>query len=141
LGYTCYLSAALQMLFTVPGFMARLKERGGGKLTRSIVSVSQELADKKKETAVIPRGVKAAMNGKTTKFEALVQHDAHDLLVDLVESVHEELQGKDKKTELGGTNADDNGDVSMSSHETLPTDDFCVRMRLCHECTTCGRSK
>jgi hypothetical protein len=50
------------MLSILVGFTPRLKERGGGELTRSIVSVSQELAEKTVETAVNPQVVKTAID-------------------------------------------------------------------------------
>jgi hypothetical protein len=141
LGNTCYLNASLQMLSTLVGFTSRLNERGGGKLTRSIVSVSQKLAGKKDKIAVDPRDVKAAMDALTDKFVGFEQRDAHEFIGDLVESVHEELQGKDKKTELGGTNADDSGDVPMTNNEPHPTDDFCLTVQVCLKCKSCGYSR
>jgi hypothetical protein len=141
LGNTCYLNASLQMLNTLTGFTSLLKERGGGKLTRSILSVSQKLANKTDRIAVDPRDVKAAMDEKTDKFVGFEQRDAHEFISDLVDNIHEEFQGKDKQTEPGGTDANDNGDVVMSSDEALPTDDFCLTVQVCLKCNSCGYSR
>jgi hypothetical protein len=146
LGNTCYLNASLQMLSTLVGFMSRLKERGGGKLTRSIVSVSQKLANKTDRIPVDPRDVKAAMDEKTDNFVGFEQRDAHEFLGELVEFVRDELKGKDKKTEPEVTSADDDGDAPMgdvpiTSHEPDPTDDFCLTVEVCLKCTCCGYSR
>jgi hypothetical protein len=141
LGNTCYLNASMQMLGTLTGFMSLLKERGGGKLTRSIVSVSQKLANKTDRIAVDPRDVKAAMDEKTDKFVGFEQRDAHEFISDLVDNIHEELQGKDKQTEQGGRDTNNNGDVTMTNDKTLPTDDFCLTVQVCLKCNSCGYSR
>jgi ubiquitin C-terminal hydrolase len=141
LGNTCYLNASLQMLGTLTSFTALLKERGGGKLTRSIVSVSQKLANKTDRIAVDPRDVKAAMDEKTDKFVGFEQRDAHEFISDLVDNIHEELQGKDKPTEPEGTDANANDDVGMTSDDALPTDDFCLTVQVCLKCNSCGYSR
>jgi predicted outer membrane repeat protein len=137
LGNTCYLNASLQMLNTLVGFTSLLKERGG-RLTRSFVAVSQELADKTTKVAVNPQAVKAAMDEKTDMFVGYEQRDAHEFLSDLVDNIHEELQ--DKKADQGSA-PDDSADTPMPSHKALPTDDFCLTVEVCLKCNACGYSR
>jgi hypothetical protein len=92
LGNTCYLNAALQLLFSVPGLMARLQKQGGkgGDLTRSVLLVNQTLADSK--AAANPKYVKAVIEAKTDRFHGSQQEDAHEFLGALVENIHGEHQ-------------------------------------------------
>jgi hypothetical protein len=134
LGNTCYLNACLQMLSTVPGFTSQLKERGGGRMTRSIVSVSQKLAVKTDMIAVDPRDVKAAMDATTTRFVGFEQQDVHECFIHLVDCIEKELKGNDKET-------DDSGDVTMTNDEPHPTDDFYLTAEVCLTCSTCRYSR
>jgi ubiquitin len=118
----CYLNASLQMLYTVPGLMTRLRGQGigggGGKLTRSVLSVNKMLVDKTDRNttrAVDPKVVKAAMDVKVNYFTGDRQQDAHEFLTVLVDEIHDE-------------HPDD---------ENNPMKEFCMKVNVCLTCTKC----
>ena len=115
LGNTCYLSASLQTLFSVPNFIENLykiyKTQYPAKdlpLTRSLLEaakavgvlseesapdISSEAAQSKllTSTAANPGELKKQMDVLTNKFAGYEQRDAHEFLSDLVDFLHDEL--------------------------------------------------
>lgn len=129
LGNTCYANASLQMLYSARSFVSRLPGQGG-RLTRSVATVSAQLADTTPPlTAINPQELKDAMDKKTDKFHGFQQRDAHEYLNDLVDHMHEELEEKRRNS----------GDPY--SKETLPTDDFRLTVQVCLKCNSCGYSR
>jgi Ubiquitin carboxyl-terminal hydrolase len=90
-GNSCYLNSSLQMLFTVKPFVDSIQGKGKN-LVRSIVSTAREVADMTKSFAARAYNVKAALDRKTDKFRGTRQHDAHELVGELIDIIHEELE-------------------------------------------------
>lgn len=91
LGNTCYINSSLQMLFTVPTFVSSLAGKGKD-LSKSLVSVSNDVKDTSAIRAANPSIVKKAIDAVTDKFQGYQQRDAHEFLSDLVDRVHDELE-------------------------------------------------
>jgi hypothetical protein len=126
LGNTCYLNSSLQMLYSVPAFVASLEEKGGD-LSNTIVKLWKDLKDTASLRARDPTSVKKAMDAVTTKFVGYEQRDAHEFLSNLVDLVHDELQYEQNV----------NGDTS-----TLSTDEFFrMNVQVCLTCDSCGYAR
>lgn len=136
LGNTCYVNAALQMLYTCRDLISRLQRSNGGSLTKSVCWVAHQL-EKANVPAMSPRIVKDAMDEKTDKFAGYEQRDAHEFLSDLLDFVHEELENVSRNDQA---TADE---VSSGRKEKIyfPTDDFCLTAKVCLKCCTCGYSR
>jgi ubiquitin C-terminal hydrolase len=115
LGNTCYLSASLQTLFSIPQFLHNLyrsyEELVSTKempLTKALLEVataiqvlkeadvpriSPEVARNKlfNSKAANPSALKKQMDVLTDKFTGYEQRDAHEFLGDLVDFLHDEL--------------------------------------------------
>lgn len=161
LGNTCYLNASLQMLYTLKDFTGALQtcvnnmaitvtDPDTVPLTRNICAVALELADTSTTMAVNPRSVKSAMDKKTDKFVGFEQRDAHEFLSDLVDNIHDELEASDKKktttdaktvVEPADSSIVNPGDKTVAPHQALPADDFCLTVRVCLKCNSCGYSR
>jgi hypothetical protein len=135
MGNTCYVNASLQMLTTCRDLTMNLKGKEG-KLTRSVVEAAKALADNEEKTPFVPRGVKEAMDEKTDKFLGYEQRDAHEFLNDLVDYIHEELEEEEKKKP-----GDVNEGAKEETKKRLPTDVFCMTVRVCLKCNSCGYTR
>ncbi|KAL7453474.1 hypothetical protein ACHAWC_005147 [Mediolabrus comicus] len=115
LGNTCYLSASLQTLFTLPHFLQNLyksyDEQYSKKempLTKALLEVATIIGVLKDEDvplinsmeaqsmlancdAANPSALKKQMDVLTDKFHGYEQRDAHEFLGDLVDFLHDEL--------------------------------------------------
>ena len=115
LGNTCYLSASLQMLFSLPQFIKDIYKSWESQsptkimpLTRALLElamvvgvlpesdhpmISPDLARSKllATTAANPSLLKKQMDILTDKFAGYEQRDAHEFLSDLVDFLHDEL--------------------------------------------------
>jgi hypothetical protein len=116
LGNTCYLSASLQTLFSIPDFLRELYESYVTELAKqkempltkallevavaigvlseeSTPKISSENAQSKllSSKAANPTALKKQMDVLTDKFVGYEQRDAHEFLSDLVDFLHDEL--------------------------------------------------
>jgi hypothetical protein len=115
LGNTCYLSASLQTLYSIPQFLHKLyqsyEELCSFKelpLTTALLEVAVTIGALKEEDvpmispdtarstllsskAANPSALKKQMDVLTNKFAGYEQRDAHEFLGDLVDLLHEEL--------------------------------------------------
>ena len=121
LGNTCYMNASLQMLYSIPSFVKALSGRGGD-LTKSVVSVYDDLQDTTGNSPIVPENIKTAIDAKTDKFHGYEQRDAHEFVNDLLDHINEEIK------------------TDHLSHEKDP-DDFCMTLQVSLECTKCGYSR
>jgi ubiquitin C-terminal hydrolase len=78
------------MLFSIPAFINSLDGKGN-KLTMSILKVYNEI-NNSIGVSVDPRSIKDAIDSLGTNFSRpRKQHDAHEFLIYLLNSVHNEL--------------------------------------------------
>jgi len=95
LGETCYLSAALQMLFCIPDFQNELHHfcinSDETPLTDALLSVSDVIGNQ----VVDPSEVKEVLNEITRGSMETGQQDAHECLVTLLTQLREEWNGSD----------------------------------------------
>ncbi|KAL7473332.1 hypothetical protein ACHAXS_013788 [Conticribra weissflogii] len=128
LGNTCYLSASLQTLFSIPHFIKNLyleyENHIGTKelpLTKALLEVAKavgvlsddaifiETSDTMEtkllaSTAANPTVLKKQMDVLTSKFAGFFQRDAHEFLSDLVDFLHDELTAESNEfaSNVGG---------------------------------------
>ena len=87
-----------------------------------------------KWNSVNPSIVKEAMDKMTDKFYGYEQRDAHEFLNDLIDHLHEELE-----VEANPIDKVDNCDVTSKCDDmVIPTNDFCLTVRVMLKCTSCG---
>eukprot|EP00571_Detonula_confervacea_P004325 CAMPEP_0172320450 /NCGR_PEP_ID=MMETSP1058-20130122/40638_1 /TAXON_ID=83371 /ORGANISM="Detonula confervacea, Strain CCMP 353" /LENGTH=1122 /DNA_ID=CAMNT_0013035725 /DNA_START=84 /DNA_END=3449 /DNA_ORIENTATION=- len=119
LGNTCYLSASLQTIFSIPQFIANLYKTYAKfespmkkmPLTQALLEVAIAIGVLAQEDALLisgevarskvvsgsslatanPVGLKRVMDVLTDKFAGYEQRDAHEFLSDLVDFLHDEL--------------------------------------------------
>jgi DNA-directed RNA polymerase subunit M/transcription elongation factor TFIIS len=119
LGNTCYLSASLQALFSIPQFITDLYKtyaalsEGNKKmpLTKALLGVAvdigvlidnlQLLSSGSGSTmaAANPAALKKQMDVLTDKFIGYEQRDSHEFLSDLVDYLHDELEASPARLE------------------------------------------
>jgi hypothetical protein len=157
LGNTCYMSASLQMMYSVPGFAESLERFrvSGRRLVSSICDMQQALKDFGTPGAASPRAIKSAMDSKTVKFQGFQQRDAHEFLGDLLDQIHEEIETtkddtNESKVETGREDKEDSLDFknpveaepiksTEEVREVLPTDEnFLLTLQVCLKCNSCG---
>ena len=143
LGNTCYLNSSLQMIFSVPDFIASLKEiynhysqdqndEDVMPLTRAVLKVAwdanigtpqQGMVKSSGLRSVDPRDVKEAIDVLTDKFAGYEQRDAHEFASTLIDYIHDELVKVTKDRNHVGT---------------LPTDAFFkLDVKVCLTCDSC----
>lgn len=131
LGNTCYINSSLQMLFTVPTFVSSLAGKGKD-LSKSLVSVSNDVKDTSAIRAANPSIVKMAIDAVTDKFQGYQQRDAHEFLSDLVDRVHDELEEEQKEK----------GIETTDTTPLFPTDEyFRMNVQVCLTCDSCGYAR
>ena len=145
LGNTCYLSASLQNLFSIPNFLRdlyKVYELEGTKkdmpLTKALLEIAVVIeaipADQMPEIdgnvaasklstnkAANPSALKKQMDLLTDKFVGYEQRDAHEFLSDLVDYLHEELVAKEKKDGAEGKDISDK-DKSAADEDASSSD-------------------
>eukprot|EP00984_Skeletonema_dohrnii_P009919 scaffold3819_cov98-Skeletonema_dohrnii-CCMP3373.AAC.6 len=149
LGNTCYLSASLQILYSIPKFLHELYESyeklSSTKdlpLTRALLEVAVTIrALKESDAPMISPDVARStlLNSKAAnpsalkkhplmnKFAGNEQHDALEFLVHLVNSLHDELAA---------------AAVAAVVTTDLPTAEyFHLKVGECHTCKSCGYSE
>jgi len=154
LGNTCYLSASLQTLYSIPQFLHKLYKSfevlsttKDLPLTTALLEVALTIGALKEEDvplispdtarstllsskAANPSALKKQMDVLTDKFTGYEQRDAHEFLGDLVDFLHEELVGttldeKDDESNSEEAAAADNDEVAATVATTdLPTDEY-----------------
>ena len=149
LGNTCYLSASLQTLYSIPEFLGKLytsyEELSATKdlpLTTALLEVALTIGALKQEDvplissttaqstllsskAANPSALKTQMDVLTEKFAGYEQRDAHEFLGDLVDFLHEELVGtpSDENENDGNPKKteDSNSDAAADDEEVPAT--------------------
>ena len=144
LGNTCYLSASLQNLFSIPNFLRDLYKAYEVECTKKDMPLTKALLEVAVVIAVIPAdqmpmidasmaasklssnkaanpsALKRQMDVLTDKFVGYEQRDAHEFLSDLVDCLHEELVAEEKKDRAEAKDVKDKSveeDVSSSDKE------------------------
>jgi hypothetical protein len=155
LGNTCYLSASLQILYSIPQFLhelyksyAELTFTKGLPLTRALLEVAVTIGALKESDAPMvspdvarstllnskaanPSALKKQMDVLPDMFVGCEQHDAHEFLGALVDSLHDELNEAKKKSAAAAVVTTD-----------LPTEEyFHLKVRVCLKCKSCGYSR
>ena len=148
LGNTCYLSASLQTLFTLPHFLRNLyksyeEQSFSSKkemlLTKALLEVATIIGVLKDEDvplinateaqsmlancdAANPSALKKQMDVLTDKFHGYEQRDAHEFLGDLVDFLHDELAEcpDDKEKEDTTKNMFEDSDEDDGSESAAP---------------------
>jgi hypothetical protein len=159
LGNTCYLNASLQTLFSLPLFLQKLyksyeeglKQTKEMPLTKSLLEVAttigvlkekdvplidSKVAELANSDAADPSALKKQMDVITDKFHGNGQHDVHEFLGDVIDSLHDEL--------VKPAPPDENGESAAPPAATIatPTDEyFHLKVRVCLECNSCGYSR
>jgi uncharacterized UBP type Zn finger protein len=119
------------MLFTVPTFVSSLAGKGKD-LSKSLVSVSNDVKDTSAIRAANPSIVKMAIDAVTDKFQGYQQRDAHEFLSDLVDRVHDELEEEQKEK----------GIETTDTIPLFPTDEyFRMNVQVCLTCDSCGYAR
>jgi len=114
----------------------------GGKVTRSVVAVANQLRAKPSldVRSVNPQAVKQAIDEKTDKFSGYEQRDAHEFLSDLLDYIQDELE-KEEKLSSAPAITDGNTNHSASSIPHNPMDDFVLKVEVCLTCQACGYAR
>jgi len=159
MGNTCYLNSSLQMIYTIQGFVSKLKGRGGD-LVKNVVETASHVADISSGTgAASAKPVKNAIDKQSDNFQGFEQRDAHEFLGELIDKIHDELAGQtpyadgDEKKEdvpaaAGDSMAEESKVVSptktgeSASNEVLPTDEyFRCDIEVSLKCKSCGYTR
>ena len=181
LGNTCYLNASIQTLLTVPGFADDLravydaisKRHGDGRkspntpLTSSLLEVAghvgvlpaaegetQSGGTRPAPLVANPISVKKAMDELSDKFRGYEQRDAHEFLIEMIDSLHEELsraktrhkdsEKKDDRAAADQIGANEPGresneNLAKKDNLVLPTDKyFRLEAKVTLTCDCCG---
>jgi len=171
LGNTCYLSASLQTLYSIPQFLHKLyksyEELSVTKdlpLTTALLEVAVTIGALKESDAPMispdvarsallsskaanPSALKKQMDVLTDKFAGYEQRDAHEFLGDLVDFLHDELAENDEAKKKKSEDAPDESAAAAAAAAAvvttdLPTDEyFHLKVRVCLECKSCGYSR
>ena len=144
LGNTCYLNSSVQMLFSINGFIDDLRNFYTEKLKYSsqampLTAALLDLADtissvktgavhtRTQSAPVDPSDLKKIMDRLSTRFLGNKQRDAHEFISDLIDLIHDELEGSHDKTD------------EKERTKILPTDDyFRLDVKVCLTCDQCG---
>mmetsp|Transcript_3030 Transcript_3030/g.6265 ORF Transcript_3030/g.6265 Transcript_3030/m.6265 type:complete len:1081 (-) Transcript_3030:4020-7262(-) len=150
LGNTCYLSASLQTLYSIPQFLHKLyqsyEELCSFKelpLTTALLEVAVTIGALKEEDvpmispdtarstllsskAANPSALKKQMDVLTDKFAGYEQRDAHEFLGDLVDFLHEELvdSPSDEKDDDSKKSQESNSEDAEEKPATVVTTDL-----------------
>lgn len=147
IGNTCYMNSSLQMLFSIPSFVQQLElKREGRPLVSSLWNLFQQLQERKAGAATA-RDLKEAVDGRTDKFRGYQQRDANEFLGDLLDTIHETLEGTTEDDKLEKEKTQDPLDnetktKTKTDKKQLPTDDiFRLDVEVCLQCKSCGYSR
>eukprot|EP00985_Skeletonema_marinoi_P007314 scaffold3206_cov119-Skeletonema_marinoi.AAC.1 len=150
LGNTCYLSASLQTLYSIPQFLHKLyqsyEELCSFKelpLTTALLEIAVTIGALKEEDvpmispdtarstllsskAANPSALKKQMDVLTDKFAGYEQRDAHEFLGDLVDFLHEELvdSPSDEKDDDSKKSEESNSEDAEEKPATVVTTDL-----------------
>eukprot|EP00984_Skeletonema_dohrnii_P016774 scaffold7511_cov72-Skeletonema_dohrnii-CCMP3373.AAC.1 len=150
LGNTCYLSASLQILYSIPKFLHELYESYDKlsstkdlPLTTALLEVAVTIGALKESDAPMispdtarstllsseaanPSALKKQMDVLTDKFAGYEQRDAHEFLGDLVDFLHEELvdSPSDEKDDESKKSEESNTEDAEEKPATVVTTDL-----------------
>ena len=145
LGNSCYLNAALQMLFSVESFILDLERfhiemrKASNPNHHCSMPLTENLLDLARRMMILPPSsadpmdftsssadptkLKKAVDKATDKFLGYQQRDAHEFAATFIDLLHEEM-------------------TAVSNGGVVPTDTyFLMKIEVCLTCDTCGYSR
>ena len=87
LGNTCYLNAVLQCLWVVIGQLVKTLPHTSNLVNQFWLLMGKMSADQKGNLVIAPSGIKNALDNEYPQFRGQRQHDAHELLMIMLEQL------------------------------------------------------
>jgi len=162
LGNTCYLNSSLQCLIHTKILMTyflnydwrknvNLTNRRGtaGVLVNSFAALANEIW-MRKNNVVNPKDVKSAIDGFAPRFKGSYQHDSQELLLSLLDGLHEDMNKIKDPVYTEGIEGDGANDIHIAeaswrrhkrAHESRIVDIFHGQLRSEIRCAVCGQKR